>query len=85
MITKPDILICDEPTSSMDTQTESAFCTHIVEQTKGKTYILITHKQALLTTVDRLILMHNGKVIMDGPRDEVIAALNSGKIKVKAS
>ncbi len=83
MITKPNILICDEPTSSMDTQTENAFCTHIMEQTKGKTYILITHKNSLLTTVDRLILLHDGKVIMDGARDEVIAALNSGKIQIK--
>lgn len=83
MITSPNILICDEPTSSMDTQTESVFCTYVQEQTKDKTFILITHKQALLTTVDRLILMHNGKVVMDGPRDEVIAALNSGKVKVK--
>lgn len=83
MITRPNILICDEPTSAMDTQTESVFCTYVKEQTKDKTFILITHKQALLTTVDRLILMHNGKVILDGPRDEVIAALNSGTIKIK--
>ena len=85
MITDPNIMICDEPTSAMDTQTENAFCTHIMQKTKGKTYILITHKQALLTTVDRLILLNNGKVLMDGPRDEVIAALNTGKIKVKAN
>ncbi len=85
MIVRPNILICDEPTSAMDTQTENAFCTHVMEQTKDKTYVLITHKHALLTTVDRLILLHDGKVLMDGPRDEVIAALNTGKINVKAS
>ncbi len=85
MITNPNILICDEPTSAMDTQTENAFCTHIMKQTKGKTYILITHKHSLLTTVDRLILLHDGKVIMDAPRDEVIAALNTGQIRMKAN
>lgn len=83
MMINPQILICDEPTSSMDIQTEKAFCEYVSERTKDKTYILITHKQSLLSTVDRLILMHNGRVIMDGSRHEVVAALNSGKIKVK--
>ena len=83
MIVDPNILICDEPTSSMDTQAENAFCSYIMENTKKKTYILITHKHALLTTVERLILMHEGRVLMDGPRDEVIAALKTGQFKGK--
>ncbi len=83
MITKPRVLICDEPTSSMDTQSEAAFLSHIKEQTQGRTYILITHKHSLLTTVDRLILLHNGKVIMDGMRNDVLEALQSGQIAVK--
>jgi len=83
MIVKPNILICDEPTSSMDTQSEAAFRSYIDEHTKDKTYILITHKQALLNTVDRLILMHNGKIIMDDTRDAVLEALQTGQIKVR--
>ncbi len=83
MITKPNILICDEPTSAMDVQSENNFCKYVREQTKGKTFILVTHKHSMLTMVDRLILIHEGRVVMDGRRDEVIAALNSGSIKVK--
>ena len=82
IITNPRIVVCDEPTSSMDSQSEAAFQRYIMERLRGKTYIIITHKQSLLTTVDRLILLHNGKVAMDGPRDEVIAALNSGKVGI---
>ena len=82
MITQPQILICDEPTSSMDTQSEQAFCSYIEQHTGEMTYVLITHKHALLNTVDRLILMHNGKVIMDKPRDEVLAALQTGQIRM---
>ena len=83
MITRPQILICDEPTSSMDTQSEAAFLSYIKEHTKDRTYVLITHKNALLATVDRLILMHEGKVIMDGGRNDVLEALRSGQIAVQ--
>ena len=82
IITQPNIFVCDEPTSAMDTQTEERFCSYVKKQIEGKTFILITHKQAMLEMVDRLILMHEGKVLMDGKRDDVVAALNTGKIKV---
>ena len=84
MITKPNILLCDEPTSAFDMQAESKFCEYIKAQTEGKTFILVTHKHSMLSMVDRLILMHEGRVIMDGKRDDVIAALNSGTIKVES-
>ncbi|MBI1301313.1 MAG: ATP-binding cassette domain-containing protein, partial [Alphaproteobacteria bacterium] len=82
MITRPHVLICDEPTSAMDTQTEQQFFKYVEEKLEGKTLILITHKHNLLSLVDRLILMHEGEIVMDGPREKVIKALNSGKIKV---
>lgn len=82
MITKPNILICDEPTSAMDVQAENNFCKYVREQMRGKTLVLVTHKHSMLTMVDRLILVHEGKIVMDGRRDDVITALNSGKIKV---
>ena len=84
MIGNPDIILCDEPTNSMDTQAERLFCDYMRDHLHGRTFIMITHKHSMLSMVDRLILMHQGKVIMDAPRDEVIAALQSGKIKVKA-
>ncbi|MBK6896908.1 MAG: type I secretion system permease/ATPase [Alphaproteobacteria bacterium] len=82
MIGNPNILVCDEPTNAMDTQAEKIFCDYVRESLQGRTFILITHKHSMLTLVDRLILMHQGKVIMDGPRDKVIAALQSGQVKV---
>lgn len=84
MITKPSMLVCDEPTSSMDTQAEEAFCDFVDEQAKDKTLILVTHKYSMMQMVDRLILMHNGKIIMDGPREDVIGALHSGEVKVQS-
>ncbi|NBX65858.1 MAG: type I secretion system permease/ATPase [Proteobacteria bacterium] len=83
LITKPQILLCDEPTNAMDMQAEEQFTRHIEEQSKGKTLILITHRQHLLKLVDRLVLIDLGKIIADGPRDKVIEALAAGQITVK--
>lgn len=78
MLLQPNVLVCDEPTNAMDMEAEQAFVRHIREQVKGKTFILITHRQNLLNLVDRLIVMDQGKVVIDGPRDKVLAALAGG-------
>lgn len=83
MLVQPQILICDEPTNAMDVQAESAFRNYIENQIEGRTLILITHKQHMLNLVDRLILMDNGRVMMDAPREQVVEALRTGQIEVK--
>jgi ATP-binding cassette subfamily C protein LapB len=85
MLLRPKIMVCDEPTNAMDVQSEEAFIRYTSEDVKDKTFILITHRQAMLGMVDRLILMEQGRVIMDGKRDDVLKALQTGKIEVKAS
>lgn len=83
MLLKPNIMVCDEPTNAMDVQAETAFTHHIKEQIKDKTFILITHRHHLLALVDRLILVDQGKIVADGPRDDVLKALAGGKVEVK--
>jgi ATP-binding cassette subfamily C protein LapB len=85
MLVNPQVLVCDEPTNAMDSQAEKAFGEYIGQQIKGRTVILITHKQHMLNMVNRLILVDRGKMIMDGPRDKVIEALKSGNLGVQAS
>lgn len=84
MLINPKVMICDEPTNAMDMQAEIAFKRYIKEEIKDKTFILITHKDTMLDMVDRLILLDQGKVLADGPRDEVIAALQAGARKAAA-
>ena len=84
MITDPAIIVCDEPTNAMDMQAEQSFREYIKKSREGKTFVLITHKHSLLDMVDRLIVMHNGQVVIDGKREEVTAALNAGQVKVSA-
>ena len=83
ILLQPNIMICDEPTNAMDVQAENAFAQHIKKQIGDKTLVLITHRQHLLSLVDRVILMDQGRIIIDGPRDKVIEALSTGQVQVK--
>jgi len=78
LLTNPKILLADEPTNHMDTQAEMNFKSQMDDLSKDKTLVLITHRQNLLQLVDRLIVLEGGKVIADGPRDDIIKALNGG-------
>jgi len=69
---RPPILVMDEPSSAMDAQTENALIQRLQEEMKGRTLILITHRPPLLQLVQRIILMEQGKIISDGPRDNVL-------------
>ncbi|MEC9235907.1 MAG: ATP-binding cassette domain-containing protein, partial [Pseudomonadota bacterium] len=76
MLTKPSLYICDEPTNAMDVQAENAFVQHIKGEVNNKTLILITHRLSLLEIVDRIIVVEQGKIIMDGPKKDVIKSLS---------
>jgi ATP-binding cassette subfamily C protein LapB len=69
---RPPIMLMDEPSSAMDAQTESALIQRLQEELKGRTLILITHRPPLLQLVQRIILMDQGKIVSDGPRDSVL-------------
>jgi ATP-binding cassette subfamily C protein LapB len=69
---QPPIMVMDEPSSAMDAQTEGALIQRLREELKGRTLVLITHRPPLLQLVDRIILMDKGKIVSDGPRDNVL-------------
>lgn len=79
MISQPNILICDEPTNAMDSQSEARFRNYVQAHTQDKTLVMITHKMHMLNMAERIILMDKGKIVMDGPREAVLNALKSGK------
>lgn len=79
LLTEPSIMILDEPTNSMDGQTEEIFKRRMKEIVKDKTLILVTHRPSILSLVDRLIVMDDGKIIADGSKEEVLEALSNKK------
>ena len=61
----PAILLLDEPTSSMDQNTEKQVIASLEAFSKDKTMIIVTHRNSILSMVDRVFVMENGKVIAD--------------------
>ena len=71
LISDPGIILLDEPTNSMDKQTEKNFINRLQNIVQDKTLIIVTHKTSLLQLVDRVIIIENGKIVVDGPKEEV--------------
>lgn len=76
----PPILLMDEPTGSMDHSTEVVVKQQLTEYIQGRTWVVVTHRNSLLEMVDRIIVIDNGRLVADGPRDSVMQALRQGKI-----
>lgn len=75
LVTHPQILLLDEPTSSMDAQAEGSFIRHLKTAVQDRTLIVVTHRPALLDVVDRVIVVDGGRILADGPKAQVLAAL----------
>ena len=74
MTTPSKLLFLDEPTGAMDTATEKLFIEKLGHALyPDQTLIVSTHRQAILSICDRLIVMDGGRVIADGPRDHIMA------------
>ena len=81
ILSNPNILVLDEPTNMMDELSENTFKKNLATIVKDKTVIIVTHKPSLLSIVDRLIVVEDGKVVADGPKEKVIASFGN-KAKV---
>jgi ATP-binding cassette, subfamily C, bacterial LapB len=75
LIHQPEIVIFDEPTSFMDNGSEETILRQLEPHLRGRTLIVITHRATLLKWVDRIIVLEEGRVALDGPKGEVIARL----------
>ncbi len=78
----PPILLLDEPSSAMDARSEQLFKERLAAQLEGRTLVLVSHRGSLLSLVDRVLVMDQGRLVADGPRDAVLAALAAGKLHV---
>ncbi len=79
LVTRPRILLMDEPTSSMDAQSEVAFLRQLKQACAGCTLVVVTHRPAVLELVNRIVVVDNGRLVMDGPKDQVLAALSGAR------
>ena len=86
LLRRPKILFLDEPSSAMDTTTESTLIAslkdHVEEQ---NTLVVCTHRGSFLEVVDRLLVIENGQLVADGPKERVLEALRSKSLRAAAS
>ncbi|MGA9699264.1 MAG: type I secretion system permease/ATPase [Acinetobacter sp.] len=72
LIRQPNILLLDEPTASIDDVSEKQLIDHLKLWLGQRTLIVATHRRAVLELVDRIIVVNDGKIVMDGPRDQIL-------------
>ena len=80
VINDPPILLLDEPTSSMDHSSEEDLKRRLSEFGQAKTVLIVSHRTSLLDLAERIIVMDAGRIVADGPKEQVVTALRQGRI-----
>jgi ATP-binding cassette subfamily C protein LapB len=76
----PPVLFFDEPTSAMDFSTEHGFKERLKRFAAHKTMVIVTHRTSLIELATRIIVVDDGRIVADGPREQVVEALQSGRV-----
>ena len=71
MIQDPQILLLDEPTSSMDQGTENKVVEALTKFSANKTMLIVTHRNPILSMVDRVFVLENGTIMADQTPDQL--------------
>ena len=78
LLAQPKVMLLDEPTASMDGQLEARVMKHLFQEIAPHSLlVVVTHKLAVLPHVSRVVVVERGRVVLDGPRDEVLARLRN--------
>ncbi|HCD6626431.1 TPA: type I secretion system permease/ATPase [Pseudomonas aeruginosa] len=77
LLRNPRVLLLDEPTAALDEASERHFLERLEQYIEGRTLIVSTHRPAFLELVERIIVIDNGEVLIDKPREEALRVLSS--------
>ena len=72
LLQEPNMLVMDEATSALDYQTESMVCQNLRDHLKGRTVFFITHRLGTIRNADRIVLMHQGRLVEQGNHSELM-------------
>jgi ATP-binding cassette subfamily C protein LapB len=82
LLLDPVMLVLDEPSNSLDNRSEENLKARLLQHLADKTLLLVTHRASMLSLVNRLIVVDGGRIIADGPKEQVLEALSGGKLNV---
>ena len=77
LIREPATVLLDEPTASLDEVSEAQVLDHLMPWLEGRTLLVATHRLAVLKWVDRVLVIDNGRIVMDGPKSQVLAQFSA--------
>ena len=77
---RPPIVLLDEPSSSIDSDTEARLIQGLIQELQGRTLVVVTHRPAMLALAERVIVMAEGRVVMDGPREAILAKISGPRV-----
>lgn len=80
LLANAPVLLLDEPTSAMDMAGEQTLLERLRPELHGRLVVLATHRPGPLELAQRLLVLDAGRLVADGPRDAVLAALRQGKV-----
>lgn len=75
ILRNPKVLLLDEPTASVDDKTEAKFNDDLNTWAGERSIIIATHRKGPLAICNRLLVIDNGRIVMDGPKEDIIAKL----------
>jgi ATP-binding cassette subfamily C protein LapB len=82
LVGDPSIFLFDEPSAMMDSYSEKMFIDRLQEILLAhKTLVIVTHRPSLLALIDRILVIDNGRIVADGPKEDVLQALQNQNIK----
>ena len=78
---EPALIVLDEPNAHLDEAGETALLRTVLElKAKGKTVFLISHRPGAIAVADRIMILRNGEIFVDGPKEEVLAKLRPAAV-----
>jgi ATP-binding cassette subfamily C protein LapB len=75
----PKVCLLDEPTAALDQQLEATLVSRLETWMKGRTAVIATHRAPILALTERTMLLQNGRMTVDGPKDKVLSHLAGGQ------
>lgn len=76
LLRNSSIVLLDEPSAAMDESTERQFVERLRRWAADRTMVIATNRAGILPLVDRIIVIDNGRIAMDGPKTEVLKSLS---------